>query len=63
MRKVYNWRVVEGDPNEVEEGEILIVRDKNNPNRLDSIQQRIGGQLVDIVNHPECPECPEPEEP
>ena len=43
MRKVYNWRVVEGDPNEVEEGEILIVRDKNNPNRLDSIQQRIGG--------------------
>lgn len=63
MRKVYNWRVVEGDPNEVEEGEILIVRDKNNPNRLDSIQQRIGGQLVDIINHPECPECPEPDEP
>lgn len=60
MRKVYNWRVVEGDPNEVEEGEILIVRDKNNPNRLDSIQQRIGGQLVDIVNHPECPEPDEP---
>lgn len=59
MRKVYNWRVVEGDPNEVKEGEILIVRDKDNPNRLDSIQQRIGGQLVDIVNHPECPECPE----
>lgn len=63
MRKIYNWRVVEGDPNEVEEGEILIVRDKNNPNRLDSIQQRIGGQLVDIINHPECPECPEPDEP
>ena len=36
MRKVYNWRVVEGDPNEVKEGEILIVRDKDNPNRLDS---------------------------
>ena len=57
MRKVYNWRVVEGDPNEVKEGEFLIVRDKDNPNRLDSIQQRIGGQLVDIINHPE------PEEP
>ena len=60
MRKVYNWRVVEGDTNEVKEGEFLIVRDKDNPNRLDSIQQRIGGQLVDIVNHPECPEPDEP---
>lgn len=60
MRKVYNWRVVGGGPNEVREGGFLIVRDKDNPNRPDSIQQRMGGQLVDMVNHPECPEPDEP---
>lgn len=64
MKRILNFRVVEGDPNEVDRNEILLVRDKAT-GKISDIMQRDGtGELVSILPEcPECPECPEPEEP
>lgn len=39
MKRVLNFRVVEGDPNEVDKNEILLVRD-NSTGKVKSIRER-----------------------
>lgn len=58
MKRVLNFRVVEGDPNEVDKNEILLVRDNSTGKIKDIMQRDSTGELVSIL-----PECPEPEEP
>lgn len=39
MKRILNFRVVEGDPNEVDKNEILLVRD-NSTGKVKSIRER-----------------------
>lgn len=41
MKRILNFRVVEGDPNEVDKNEILLVRD-NSTGKVKSIRERGG---------------------
>lgn len=48
MKRVLNFRVVEGDPNEVDKNEILLVRD-NSTGKVKSIRERgSDGSIRDI---------------
>lgn len=41
MKRILNFRVVEGDPNEVDKNEILLVRD-DSTGKVKSIREREG---------------------
>lgn len=45
MKRVPNFRVVEGDPNEVDKNEILPVRD-NSTGKVKSIREREGAMVL-----------------
>lgn len=53
MKRVLNLgkfsRLVEGDPNEVTNDEILVIRDPNNPEMILDVQKRINGVLTSII--------------
>lgn len=49
MKRTLNFRVVEGDPNEIDKNEILITRD-NSTGEITNIQKRDStGELKSIV--------------
>lgn len=49
MKRVLNFRVVEGDPNEVDKNEILLVRD-NSTGKVKSIRERgSDGSLEELI--------------
>lgn len=49
MKRVLNFRVVEGDPNEVDKNEILLVRD-NLTGKIKNIKKReSNGELKDAI--------------
>ena len=54
MKRVLNLgklsRLVEGDPNEVTNDEILVIRDPNNPEMILDVQKRINGVLTSIIS-------------
>lgn len=54
MKRVFNLgklsRLVEGDPNEVTNDEILVIRDPNNPEMILDVQKRINGVLTSIIS-------------
>lgn len=54
MKRVLNLgklsRLVEGDPNEVANDEILVIRDPNNPEMRLDVQKRINGVLTSIIS-------------
>lgn len=54
MKRVLNLgklsRLVEGDPNEVANDEILVIRDPNNPEMILDVQKRINGVLTSIIS-------------
>lgn len=53
MKRVLNLgklsRIVEGDPNEVTNDEILVIRDNNNEDRISDIQVRLNGKLTSVL--------------
>lgn len=49
MKKVINFRVVEGDPNEITDNEILVIRDNIIKDKILDIQKRIDGKLVSLI--------------
>lgn len=54
MKRVLNLgkfsKLVEGDPNEVTNDEILVIRDPNNPEMILDVQKRINGVLTSIIS-------------
>lgn len=54
MKRVLNLgklsRLVEGDPNEVTNDEILVITDPNNPEMILDVQKRINGVLTSIIS-------------
>lgn len=54
MKRVLNLgklsRLVEGDPNEVTNDEILVIRDPDNPEMILDVQKRINGVLTSIIS-------------
>jgi hypothetical protein len=54
MKRVLNLgtisRLVEGDPNEVTDNEILVIRDPNNTEMILDVQKRINGVLTSIIS-------------
>lgn len=49
MKKVINFRVVEGDPNEVRKDEILLIKDSVAKDKILDIQKRVDGKLVSLI--------------
>ena len=53
MKRVLNLgslsRIVEGDPNEVTDNEILVIRVNNDTEKISDIKKRVNGQLVSIL--------------
>jgi len=63
MKRILNFRVVEGDPNEVDKNEILLIRDNSDGSIKDIMKRDDTGKLVSMLPKcPECPECPEDSE-
>lgn len=53
MKRILNFgeliRIVEGDPNEVTDNEILVIKDTVNLGKIADIQKRINGKMVSIL--------------
>lgn len=53
MKRILNFgeltRIVEGDPNEVTDNEILVIKDTVNLGKVADIQKRINGKMVSIL--------------
>lgn len=49
MKRVINFRVVEGNPDEIRDNEILVIRDYHNPGKIKDIQKRVNGYLQSIL--------------
>lgn len=54
MKRVLNLgspsRIVEGDPNEITDDEILVIKDKIIEGKIIDIQKRVDGKLVSLIN-------------
>lgn len=53
MKRVLNLgnlpRIVEGDPNEITDDEILVIKDKVTEGKIFDIQKRVNGKLVSLI--------------
>ena len=53
MKRVINLgslsRIVEGDPNEITDDEILVIKDKIIEGKIIDIQKRVDGKLVSLI--------------
>lgn len=53
MKRVLNLgslsRIVEGDPNEITDDEILVIKDKIIEGKIIDIQKRVDGKLVSLI--------------
>ncbi len=53
MKRILNLgslsRIVEGDPNEVTDNEILVIRDKTLGGKILDVQKRINGKMTSLI--------------
>ena len=54
MKRIINYNVFGGDPNEIKENEILVIKN-NNLGGVLAIQQRINGELQNVFTHVPLP--------